>query len=531
MPRQRRGAGGVLRSLSLRGVALLAVLVVLPVLLYSLFTRIEDERRALLLTAVRDAGVAIANGLAPELRDLQPGDFGTLGERLARFADARRQVTVLFHPAGSVASEQFFLVGSVPQVAADQLEPERARLATLGVLDQLARSCEGGSNLTERVAGIAGGDAVITSVTGVAGTAGCFAIVVAVNAAQEIAGIAGRPVEVRRDLTLAAVAYALMALLVMAIFASVWGTLRRFRRLAQAPGEAGGFVGVTDVPEMVPVARAIDAMVQRLRDAADLLRRSAEDNAHAFKGPIATIRQAIEPLRDPAAAPESRRTATAAVHAALDRLDGLIRSVRRLDAATADLLEMAQARVDLSALLRGLVEEARTMRAAQRVTISEQIASGVTVLGTDEALESIFENLLENALGFSPPGGVVRVTLVAGEGSVLAKIEDDGPGVAEAALSRIFERYYSDRRAMPQEAALAAGEPTHFGIGLWIARQNARALGGDIAAVNRVPHGLSMRVRLPLAGARPASGAAGDDAEEDDGPRPLLRAKVLRRAE
>ena len=512
MPDGHRATGGVLRSLSLRGVALLAVLVLLPVLLYSLFTRIEAERRALLLTAVRDAGVAIANGLAPELQDLQPGDFGTLGARLARFADPRRQITVLFHPAGSAASEQFFLVGSAPPVAPDRLEPERARLATLGVLDQLARSCAGGSNLTERVAGAGGGDAVITSVTGVAGTAGCFAIVVAVNAAQEIAGIAGRPVEARRDLTIAAVAYALMAGLVMAIFASVWGTLRRFRRLAQAPGAAGGFVGVTDVPEMVPVARAIDAMVQRLRDAAELLRQSAEDNAHAFKGPVATIRQAIEPLRDPAAAPEARRAASAAVHAALDRLDGLIRSVRRLDAATADLLEMAQARVDLSALLRGLAAEARTMRAAQRVTIQEQIAPGVAVLGSDEALESIFENLLENALGFSPPGGVVRVTLAAGEGSVLAKIEDDGPGVPEAALPRIFERYYSDRRAMPRETALAAGEPAHFGIGLWIARQNARALGGDIAAVNRVPHGLSMRVRLKLAEMRPAAPDDADDA-------------------
>lgn len=533
---RRRGAAGVLRSLSLRGVALLAVLVILPALLYSLFTRVESERRALLLTAVRDAGVAIANGLAPELRDLQPGDFGTLGTRLARFADPRRQITVLFHPAGSAAGQQFFLVGSEPSVAADQLEPERARLASLGVLNQLARSCDGGSNLTERVAGAGGGDAVITSVTGVASSAGCFAIVVAVNAAQEIAGIAGRPVEVRRDLTLAAVAYALMAGLVLAIFASVWGTLRRFRRLAQSalPGDAGGFVGVTAVPEMVPVARAIDAMVQRLREAADLLRQAAEDNAHAFKGPIATIRQAIEPLRDPSAAPEARRAASAAVFAALDRLEGLVRSVRRLDAATADLLEMAQARVDLSALLRGLAEEARTMRAAQRVTITEAIAPGVTVLGTDEALETIFENLLENALGFSPPGGVVRVTLAAGEGSVLAKIEDEGPGVPEAALPRIFERYYTDRRAMPRETALSAGEPAHFGIGLWIARQNARALGGDIAAANRVPHGLSMRVRLPLADTRARAHWNDDDAAEDRdaaGARPLLRAGVPRRGE
>ena len=189
------------------------------------------------------------------------------------------------------------------------------------------------------------------------------------------------------------------------------------------------------------------------------------------------------------------------MHTSLDRLDGLVRSARRLDSATADLLEIAHDRVDLSALLRALAADSRAMRGAQRVTITESLAQGVFVLGAAEAIESIFENLLDNALGFSPPGGTVRLSLAVTEGIALAKIEDEGPGVPEAALSRIFERYYTDRRAMRRESAPAGtGEPAHFGIGLWIARQNARALGGDITAVNRVPHGLSVRVRLKVAG-------------------------------
>ncbi len=125
------------------------------------------------------------------------------------------------------------------------------------------------------------------------------------------------------------------------------------------------------------------------------------------------------------------------------------------------------------------------------------------MLGAADALESIFENLLDNALSFSPPGGTVRVSLAATAGTALVIVEDDGPGVPEAALSRIFERYYSDRRAVPRDAASTVVQPAHFGIGLWIARQNARALGGDIIAVNREPHGLSVRVRLNLAEAAP----------------------------
>jgi two-component system sensor histidine kinase ChvG len=490
----------LLRSLRVQGIALLAVLIVLPLLLYSIFTKIEDERRNLLLTAVRDAGTAIATGLAPELEHLQPADFAGLTARLARFGDPRRRIALLLRPAASAGDRQFFFIASIPPVPAEDLDQERARLAALGVLDGLAQSCTGGMPLTERVATAHGGPAVITSITGVAGEAGCWAIVIAVNSSREVAGIATRPAEVSRELRLALLVYAVMAALILAIFGSVWANLRRFRSRALAP-DSGGFLAVTDVPEMVPVARAIDTMVQRLRDTADLLRQAAEDNAHAFKGPIATIRQAIEPLLATPSDSESMRPALTAVRAALDRLDGLVRSVRRLDAATADLLEMSRSRVDLSTLLHELIADCRAMRAAQQVTIVEQIAPDVVVLGEPDAIESIFENLLDNALGFSPDWGTVRVTLSIAGSVALAKVEDDGPGVPDTALTRIFERYYSDRRLMPRKEAATAGESAHFGVGLWIARQNARALGGDISAVNRVPHGLSVRVRLPLAAA------------------------------
>jgi signal transduction histidine kinase len=94
------------------------------------------------------------------------------------------------------------------------------------------------------------------------------------------------------------------------------------------------------------------------------------------------------------------------------------------------------------------------------------------------------------------------VSLCVADGTALVAIEDEGPGVPVAALGRIFERYYSDRRATPCSDTSPTGEPAHFGIGLWIARQNVRALGGEITVANRMPRGLSARVSLPLAAAR-----------------------------
>jgi hypothetical protein len=121
MAKSRRVPAALLRSLRVQGFTLSVVLILLPALLYSIFWKIENERRNLLVSAVRDAGTAIAAGLAPELQALQPVDFDSLDSRLARFADPHRRITLLFHPAGSAATEQFFFVAGVPPVSVEQL--------------------------------------------------------------------------------------------------------------------------------------------------------------------------------------------------------------------------------------------------------------------------------------------------------------------------------------------------------------------------------------------------------------------------
>ena len=484
----------LVRSLRVQALALLAVLVALPVLFHVIFAHAQDQQRELLVTAVRDAGTAIAAGLAPALHDLEPEKFSDLEGQLSRFADPRRRIVLLFHPNTESADTAFFLVASEPAIAVEQLDEERQRLGSLGVLPALARSCTGGTPMAERVDLPSGGAAMITSITGVSAKAGCWAIVIAVSSERVLAGIDDRPFYARPELELALFVYGVMAGLILLIFGSVMTALRRFRRVALAPTAAGSFAAATVVPEIMPVARAIDTMVQRLHGTAEMLRQAAEDNAHAFKGPIATIRQAVEPLIGKAPAPQRLQPALAAMTASLDRLDGLVQSARRLDTATADLLEMAETRVVLSALVRGLLADCRAMRAAQQVTIADALEPNVVVLGEPEAIEGIVENLLDNALSFSPAGGTVRVSLTAEGSEARLSVLDEGPGVPAAALSRIFDRYYSDRRAAP-----AGEEAAHFGIGLWIARQNARALGGEITASNRAPSGFCVRLSLPLA--------------------------------
>lgn len=488
---------GLLRSLRLQGGLLAVILTVLPCLLYVILADGQRAQRELLHAAVSDAGRAIAAGLGPELRRLDPMQFSDIQTRLARFYDPGRRIVLLWHPQGAVRADSFFYVASEPMIAADELDAEKARLTQLSVLPALAQNCAAEIDAPRPKAG---GKAVITSISTVETDSGCWAVVIAVASRDVASGLSNSPFWASHSVQLAATIYGVMALLIVLIFVAVSSNLARFRRIALGDAPSPEFAEVTTVPEIAPVARAIDVMVRRLHNTAQTLRQSAEDNAHAFKGPIATIRQAVEPLHRLSSGDEAGRTSLRAIQAALDRLDGLIQSARRLDAATADLLELSEGNVDLSALLTRLVGEYRAMHDPATVRLTHDLEPGLVVAGEVEIIETVCENLLENAITFSPTGGTVAVSARAiadesGRRFVRIQVEDDGPGVPAEALERIFERYYSDRRAAPD------GEDdgqSHFGIGLWIARQNAQAMFGSVTARNRKPRGLCAEVRLPL---------------------------------
>ncbi len=178
----------------------------------------------------------------------------------------------------------------------------RARLLELGILQRLAASCTGNVPLSERIASPEATAEIVTSVTPVQSGNGCWAVVIATEARAAASIVDGRPYWVR--------------------------------------------------PEV--------RMVERLRRGAERLRQAAEDNAHAFKGPIAVIRQSLE-LARPCASPDGDAAlGLSAIAASLVRLDGLVQSARRLDTAAAELLNVTQTPIDLSQLVECFATDCRT---------------------------------------------------------------------------------------------------------------------------------------------------------------------------
>jgi two-component system sensor histidine kinase ChvG len=165
-----------------------------------------------------------------------------------------------------------------------------------------------------------------------------------------------------------------------------------------------------------------------------------------------------------------------------------VAAARRLDEGAADLMRAPLLAVDLGAMARAM---AAAFDRPDGVRVTAEIVGGQPVLATEDCLETVIENLLDNAIGFSPQGGSVRIR-VAAEGAMVAlAVEDDGPGVPPDRLEAIFRRHVSSRAADD-------GSRSHFGVGLAVVRRTVEVLGGTVTAEN-VP-GLRVTVRLPAAG-------------------------------
>ena len=501
--------GDLVHSLVGKLILLLIVFVTVPIILYSEFRQADSEKRMLLLEHARAQGRLIAESLRPLLEREGAASLPALNDAIEALATAETGIKVLYHPADGSAIGGFFFVASEPPVPSTTLDEERDQLRDRGVLGRLTESCEGEIPMALRHKMANGAEELLTSITPVTTQAGCWAVITT-HATGEMLGTAiGQPYWKTIEVRIASWIYFAMAVFTIGLFFTIWRGLRRFRDMARGISmgrtEGPGFAAQNQVPELAFVAEEFDRMTGALKDSAESLRLAAEDNAHAFKTPIAIMRQSLEPLGRliPEDNPRGRR-ALEVIEESVDRLDHLVASARQLDQAAAELLDSPRATVDLSELLERMLAAYGDSFAGLRLTLQQLIAPKVVVRAADDLMETVIENVIDNAIEASTEGGEIEVGLLREGGWAGLVVRDRGPGVPEADLERIFERYVSLRQngdgGRPARAA-ADGEPkgAHLGIGLWIARRNLQAIGGDIRAENRDGGGLTVVMRLPLA--------------------------------
>jgi two-component system sensor histidine kinase ChvG len=491
-------------SLTAKLIILVGIFIALPILVYGQFEQADSKLRQLVTRSIHHRNWLIAQALKPTLD--QPGRMpnGQLSDALAKFGDDGTNLQLMVRPSTPSSTSRFYFVAAIPPVTPDQVNSELDGLAGHGILDRLSKTCSDDTPIDVQYPGPDGKDEILTSLIPIQTRWGCWALVSSHTTSEFLYTSIARPFWKTPEVRIAASIYLLLALLAALIATSVWRNVRHFRHVAreirQGRGRNSTFASRNVMPELASVAADFDGLARDLRNIARDIRQAAEDNWHSFKGPVATIEASLDTARRGLAPGNERANrAIALIQSSVGRLKALISASQRLDNVTADLIEAPRPRIDLTTIVGNVLFRYRELMAERGIGVVRSLEEKAYVQAGQEILEEVIENILDNAISFSPANSAISVTLTKLDESVELRIDDQGPGIDPKKIERIFDRYFSLRpnpEMDPGKNSTGLALP-HAGLGLWIVRRNIEALGGTVSATNRLGGGLSVRVILP----------------------------------
>ncbi|MBC9177506.1 stimulus-sensing domain-containing protein [Pseudoroseomonas ludipueritiae] len=269
--------------------------------------------------------------------------------------------------------------------------------------------------------------------------------------------------------------------------------------MRQGKGRAGSVPSalLARTDEIGILARDLQSSATALWARIDQNERFAADVAHELRNPLTSVRSALETLLRVEKPDQQKRLLSIIAEDAvrMDRLIGDIADSSRVDA---ELSRTVSEPVDVAPILSALVDLHNTTRDEDEdpTMVLDAAPVPLVVRGVEGRLVQVFRNLLGNAVSFSPKLGKVWVRARQTGAMMEFTVEDEGPGIPEAKLEGIFDRFYTER---------PTGESfgQHSGLGLSISRQIVEGLGGRISAENRRDEsgkviGARFVVRLPV---------------------------------
>lgn len=242
------------------------------------------------------------------------------------------------------------------------------------------------------------------------------------------------------------------------------------------------------------LARAISDMSLALRQRIDAVEAFAADVAHEIKNPLASLRSALEAL-DKVEDPKLRHQLAGIAQHDVQRIDRLVTEIADASRIDAELSRTQFEAVEMAALLKRLVD-ARAKRGVDGTCkVQLKLPRGTWLIeGDAPRLERVFDNLLDNAVSFSPEAATIEIAVEGDDEHFRVAISDDGPGIPAEAREKVFERFHSLR---PEGEDFGG----HSGLGLAIARTIIAAHDGTLTATDRTDGkpGARLLVELPLA--------------------------------
>lgn len=291
------------------------------------------------------------------------------------------------------------------------------------------------------------------------------------------------------------------------------------RRLSAAANRVGESIKAREeIPDFTNRKDEIGQLSGSFRDMTaalyrrlDAIETFAADVSHELKNPLTSLRSAAETL-ELVKDEEQKTRLIEIIQNDVKRLDRLISDISDASRLDAELAREDTAIVDLEALLKGSVDVFNDIHRGNQPDVSLRIDRATNdnreflIRGHDSRLGQVINNILDNAISFSPKNGKVWATAVRRKNHILIMIEDEGPGIPQEHLTKIFKRFYTDR---PEGEEFG----NNSGLGLSISQQIVTAHKGRIWAENRYgkpgmieqppakpgekPHGARFVIELP----------------------------------
>lgn len=284
------------------------------------------------------------------------------------------------------------------------------------------------------------------------------------------------------------IAIVLALILSSLILRPVHGLTKAANQMAE--GDLSQRVKVHGGSELASLGKSFNKMAESLENAEDRRQSMTADIAHELRNPLAIQRAHLEALQD-GVYPLTLENLDL-IGAQNQQLTRLVNDLRTLALVDAGELSLNMRNVDLNAICTDLAARFQPQADAKRVAIESLCPVGMmTALGDRERLQQILDNLMQNALRYTPEGGVIEISLQRQGHAAIFAVHNNGPSIPRDVLEHLFERFYRGDKARDR----ASGGT---GLGLAIARKLAEAHSGSLIGENHPAGGVVFKLVLPL---------------------------------
>jgi signal transduction histidine kinase len=259
---------------------------------------------------------------------------------------------------------------------------------------------------------------------------------------------------------------------------------------AVAEGDYTRDLAIAGPQEVESLGKAFGEMIRQVEASQQSQRDFVANVSHELKTPLTSIQGFAQAILDGTATDQgAREHAAQVIYDESDRLKRLVEELLDLARIDAGQVAFKRERVDLNAILVNVIERLGLKAQEASVNLQNLVPALPTVVGDGDRLAQVFTNLVDNAIQHSQQGGRVRIMGDSQPGWVTIHVEDEGSGIPNAELSRIFERFYQMDKARSGRGS---------GLGLPISREIIRTHKGDLSVMSEPERGSRFTVRLPL---------------------------------